>query len=377
MTTFEAQVINVRNPIIAQVNQKKINFNVLKKTAFINNHESNNFGHVVNLTSNSTVIKNNKSHAYNIDTDDLTKISEDDILQIMPEGRVNILWEKKLNPYDITLFITNQCNANCIMCPQPPKKDEYSLLDTNKLLLKYLRSQPINKIGITGGEPTVKHKDLKELLSLAYEYYPTAKIDLLTNGKKLSDFNITKELAISNPNITFCISFPSDNEKDFNRILESKSIYTNVLKSIQNLAILKQTIELRIVITKQNYKRLEQISEFIYRNFPFIYHITFMGMEVIGHAFDNYDEIKINPLDYQENLLKAVQFLNRRSMHVSIYNIPYCLIDERLWKFLRNSISAWKQNYKDECNLCVKKETCPGIFSTSKILENDLIPIRN
>jgi len=218
---------------------------------------------------------------------------------------------------------------------------------------------------------------LKELLHLSYKYYPTARIDLLTNGKKLSNFNSAKELSISNPNITFCISFPSDNEKDFNEILESNNIYINVLKAIRNLAILKQNIELRIVITKQNYKRLPQIAEFIYRNFPFTYHITFMGMEIVGHAFDNYEKIKVNPTDYENYLFAAIQFLNRRDMNVSIYNIPYCLITNRLWKFLRNSISAWKQNYKHECTLCVKKDTCPGIFSTSKIYEYNLIPIKN
>ena len=198
---------------------------------------------------------------------------------------------------------------------------------------------------------------------------------MLTNGKKLSNFEYAKQLAISNPNITFCISFPSDNLEDFNNIMRAK-IYQDVLKAVQNLAIFRQNIELRIVILKQNYKRLVSLSQFIYRNFPFVSHIAFMGMEVIGYAFDNIELINVEPKEYSKNLVEAVQFLNQRDMNLSIYNIPYCLIDERVWKFLRNSISKWKQAYKQECNLCSMKKDCSGIFSTTKINNFNLQPIR-
>ena len=59
----------------------------------------------------------------------------------------------------------------------------------------------------------------------------------------------------------------------------------------------------------------------------------------------------------------------------SIYNIPYCLVDKRLWKFIRNSISKWKQTYREECNLCSKKYNCPGLFATTKITPFDVKPI--
>jgi His-Xaa-Ser system radical SAM maturase HxsC len=260
------------------------------------------------------------------------------------------------------------------MCPQPPHKDDYSLFDVNKLLLEYLQKQPIKKIGITGGEPTIKRNDLINLLKLSYLYYPNVNIDLLTNAKKLNDFNYAKEIALSNPNIKFCISFPTDNPDDFNKIMGT-NIYTDVVQSIQNLAILKQNIELRIVIMKQNSNRLLNISEFIYRNFPFVSHIAFMGMEIIGYAFDNINDININTDEYNNELLNAIRFLNQRDMNISIYNIPYCLIDKSMWKFLRNSISTWKQMYQPECNLCSKKSTCSGIFTTSKIQKYKLSAI--
>lgn len=374
MTTCKTKIHNIFKPIVARITSSKYNLNFITDTAYIREDGQFTFGHSILLTSKTSPQKTSKPVAYDIDNDFFKNASDGDIIQITPDGIISVLWEKRLNPHDFTLFITHQCNANCIMCPQPPKKDEYSLMDTNKKILKYLSKEPIKMIGITGGEPTLKKNDLLELTSLAYKYYPSADINLLTNGKKLSDFNYAKELALSNPNITFCVSFPSDNMDDSNEIMRTH-IYVDVLKAIQNLAILRQKIELRIVILKQNYKRLLEIAQFIYRNFPFIYHIAFMGMEVTGYAFDNIDDINIEPSLYNDRLLSAVQFLHQRDMHVSVYNIPFCLVDKRMWKFVKNSISKWKQSYNLECNLCSKKSICSGIFTTTKINNFKLQPI--
>lgn len=368
MTNYKALKFNIKKMHVLQVKKTPFNFNIKNRTAFLTNDISFNIGHDIILTTSNIESRKIRKQEYvsEIDTDFYNKISDGDIIEVLDDGTINVLWEKNLTPNDITLFITNQCNANCIMCPQPPKKDDYSLLNMNMSILNNLKNESIKKIGITGGEPTLKENDLLLLLKKSYELYPLAKIDILTNAKKLSNFNYAKNLAISNPNIKFCISFPSDNENDFNEILKS-NIYNDAIFAIQNLALLRQEIELRIVIVNQNYKRLLNISEFIYRNFPFVSHIAFMGMEVIGHAYDNYESIKVSPSEFSDNLLDAVRFLNQRQMNVSIYNLPYCLLDSGLWRFLRNSISNWKQNFEIECNLCTKKNSCSGIFSTTQV----------
>ena len=344
------------------LSRQRFNLNPRRKTIHIGPIRGVTYGHEYYIQGR-THSGESKKHIY---VEKLDELEEGDIVQFTPNGKINLLWERKQNENDLTLFVTSQCNANCIMCPQPPHKDDYSLLENNLRLLEYTKYYPIEKIGITGGEPTSKKDDLTRLLSKAYEYHSHASVDLLTNAKNLSDFNVAKEIALSNPNITFCISFPSDNEGDFNKIMGS-DLYSNVLRAIENLAKLRQKIELRIVIQRLNYNRLRVISEFIYRNFPFVSHVVFMGMEVTGHAQKNISAIDISPDKYNAPLRDAVQYLLHRDMHISIYNLPFCVMDEALWKFLRNSISSWKQLYRSECNLCSKKNECPGLFSTSKI----------
>lgn len=367
MTSIKASVENVHKPLVAQLHDRQYTFKLTHQTAVISDSIKKNFGHnVIMLNSRVADISTKKPIVHDIDLDFFDKLSPGDILQIMPDGSVNLLWGKKQTPNDFTLFVTNQCNANCLTCPQPPFKDEYSLLSTNKFIVKSLKDEKIIKIGITGGEPTVKSSDLIELLKDCFRFHPNATVDLLTNGKNLADFDLCKKIALSHPNITFCISFPSDIESDFNRAMGQK-LYSQTMKSIQNLAKLRQNIELRVVITSLNFARLSDISEFIYRNFPFVQHIAFMGMEITGMAQDNFKLLDFDLENLSSEIHKAVYFLNRTNLKVSIYNIPFCVIGQKVWPFVRNSISKWKQNYLVECNLCSKKSECPGLFTTSSI----------
>lgn len=43
-------------------------------------------------------------------------------------------------------------------------------------------------------------------------------------------------------------------------------------------------IELRVVITRMNYRRLPKLPDFIYRNLPFVEFISLMGLEYTGYT---------------------------------------------------------------------------------------------
>ena len=120
------------------------------------------------------------------------------------------------------------------------------------------------------------------------------------------------------------------------------------------------------------------MADYIYKNFPFVSHVAFMGMEIEGYAKDNYEDIWIDPKKYAEQISFAAWSLYRRGINVSIYNLPLCLLPKKSWRFARKSISGWKNDYLDVCEKCNVKEDCCGIFTTSgKFQSNSIKPIDN
>ena len=153
--------------------------------------------------------------------------------------------------------------------------------------------------------------------------------------------------------------------------------FQQTVRGLHNLALFRQRVEIRVVIFRNNYQRLPSMAEFIYRNFPFVVHVAFMGMECTGLAGTNLDQVWIDPTEYATGLKNAVLHLNRRATPVSIYNLPLCLIPHEVWKFSKNAISTWKNIYLDQCGSCKMRPNCGGFFSTSVKQSNRIIPIKN
>ena len=132
------------------------------------------------------------------------------------------------------------------------------------------------------------------------------------------------------------------------------------------MALFRQKIGLRIVVHKQTYRRLPQLSEFIYRNLPFVYHVAFMQMETTGLAEENIEELWIDPYGYNKELETAVLNLAMRNMKVSIYNSQLCILSESIRDYAKQSISDWKNIYLPECENCEIKKECAGFFASAE-----------
>src|SRR5262249_21132352 len=142
--------------------------------------------------------------------------------------------------------------------------------------------------------------------------------------------------------------------------------FDETLRGILNLASLQQRIEIRIVVHKQTAPYLVEIAEFISRNIPFVDQVAVMGLEMIGFARANIDDVWIDPIDYKDTLTEAVTLLDRKRIQTMIYNHQLCLIDRRVWPYTVKSISDWKNEYHPECTTCSVIHQCGGFFSSAK-----------
>ena len=58
-------------------------------------------------------------------------MSEGDIVSVLENGVVNVLWQ--CNSDENLLFLTDYCNSHCIMCPQTQLPNIAQLLSTGDM----------------------------------------------------------------------------------------------------------------------------------------------------------------------------------------------------------------------------------------------------
>lgn len=302
----------------------------------------------------------------------LDKLDEGDCVLIGKDGTITIVWEKKapMNP----LLLTEMCDCRCLMCPQPPKAYDRTLTESSMRILNLVKVDSNQTICLTGGEPTLLKEDFFDILGVINKKQPKSTVMLLTNGKSFANFEFTKRFVSLRPkDFLTCVSMHSDVDEIHDRIVGVKDSFYKTAMGLQNLARFREKIEIRVVINRINAHHLESIATFIQRNFPFIIHCAFMGMEITGLACNNYETVWIEPHEYRRELSRAVRVLSRADMNVSIYNIPLCLIEPTSWSFARQSISGWKNDYLPICEGCSVKSKCCGIFTTSGLHQSSYI----
>lgn len=351
---------NIEKEIIGKITKKDSLIRFSKKLILVTSSPKKKYTKYQAIITIPTMI--NKIDGVVFYTEDIESLNEEDIVLIKPDGRISVLYQS--NSYHNVLLLTNLCNCDCIMCPQPKVKRENDMTPLNIELIS-LMSKKTKQLGITGGEPTLLGDNFFRIISECKNKLPETSIEILSNGIKFKDFEFTKELALlDHPDLLVAISLYADTDNEHNNIIQTKGFY-DTIEGFYNLALFQQKIEIRVVINALNYKRLLRLAEFIYHNFPFIYHIAMMGMEPTGLAEKNINKVWIDPYDYRNELRKAIIYLNQRDMNVSIYNHQLCILPKDLWFYSRKSISTWKNIYIDECTDCQLKDNCGGFFESS------------
>ncbi|MFQ2792610.1 His-Xaa-Ser system radical SAM maturase HxsC [Aeromonas caviae] len=299
-----------------------------------------------------------------IETNDV--IEDGCVVSLTGRGRLRILFRPSSN--NNALFVTDACNNYCLMCPQPPRP----LLDLDVVehLLRIVElidpaSNPFS-IGITGGEPTMIKDGLIVIIKAIRLKFPNTRIELLTNGRFLSYQQYTYELsAAAGKNTLVCIPLFGHVSSIHDYIVQAQGGFDQALDGIIECHRNGLNVEIRIVLHRLTIENLLELSEFIVRNLMFVSHVAFMGMESQGFAKKNWDLLYIDPLDYQDVLLKSVKLLEFSGVHASLYNLPHCVVPSSIRNYCRASISDFKNIFLDTCSDCIKRNECAGLFASN------------
>jgi len=267
-----------------------------------------------------------------------------------------------------TLLLTERCNSYCVMCSQPPRTE-----DDGNIVEELLQAIPLfhpeaEEVGFTGGEPTLLGDGLLRLIASMRDWMPRTKLHILSNGRRLCDFDLASRVAgIKHPNVVFGIPLYADNATDHDFVVQSLGAFVETVHGLRNLARLGVAVELRVVVHRWTYARLSALARFITRNLTFVSQVSLMGLETIGFAKSNLDDIWIDPADYQVELRDAVSILRSVDLPVAIFNHQLCVLDRGLWEFAVQSISDWKNIYLPACGGCRLQSACGGFFASNVV----------
>lgn len=241
------------------------------------------------------------------------------------------------------------------MCPQ--RKGETDIGRRSMLVAQAIDFSRIRQVYITGGEPYTDPALLEAIVALIPS---DIEVSILTNGT----LDLLGSSFLLRECLRFCIPLYASISDIHDRIAGYRGFYrtiTNLFHLGNNGAI----IELRNVITKENYKNMPLYAHYVYNNLPFVANVAFMGIELMAEAKDNTDDLWIEPGEYSPFLIEAVSYLTGSGIHCDLFNMPLCTLPPELRQFYVASISPWKRSYSAACGGCGLKARCGGMFFSS------------
>ncbi len=307
----------------------------------------------------------------------IEQLNELDVISIGDDGVFHHVLNQKSD--DATLFITEKCNSNCIMCPYSEvvrKKGSIPQADYITEIAKHF-PYDLKHITITGGEPFMIKEALFQILELFKDRYHDQEILLLTNGRIFCKDYYVNMLTNTSPRLLVLgIPLHGYNSESHDQISQTENSFRQTCSGISKLLNKHINTEIRVVVNKMNYQDLDKIASFIGINFPGVFRVVFIGLEMVGNAVINKNEVWI-PYKYSVPFIeKAIDVLTKCGITTRIYNYPLCLIDKKYWDVCYQSISDYKIVYSDICNDCAVKSVCGGLFnSTYHFEKEELKPI--
>ena len=277
---------------------------------------------------------------------------------------------------DNTLFITNRCNSGCIMCPISDKSRELSSIMDVGTLLQICQQMPSDTkhITITGGEPFLIKKGMFDVLTCLKQRLTYTQFLLLTNGRIFADAEYATRFKECMPR-DFLVAIPihGSTAEKHDSITRVRGSFEQTRKGIHNLLRLGVEIEIRVVVSKLNAEDMDELVDFIRKEFHGITIVNFIGLEMLGNARLNMDDVWISYRRAFGYIKGPIYRLMQDKIDVGIYNFPLCCVSREYWSLCAHSITPSKVRFLPVCDSCRERNACGGMFQgTIKLLESEI-----
>lgn len=263
----------------------------------------------------------------------------------------------------VNIEINNFCNNSCTMCSLviPPCKRKSA---SAKNVVDYLNKLDKNTdhICFTGGEPTI-NPDFVEMLDYINKEFPNTKITVVTNARLLAYKSFVEKL--EKINNLFLITELHGDEKLHDRITNVKGSFRQSFEGIKNVLDKGFEVEIRIVVSKLNYKQVVDIAKIYKQNFSNADRVVIFPIDITGNAFRNKDKVMPTYTEIVPYVEEAVDYLDRNGIKVRLFHFPFCVLKSKYWRFVEGvTIAERRLTFADVCKGCDFEEKCPRVWKT-------------
>lgn len=294
---------------------------------------------------------------------DPSAVQPEDVVLLNPERQEMQIQFRSTDSHH-ALLLTNRCNSHCLMCSQPPTRHlDPWLVDEALQVIRHIRTAP-RSLGLSGGEPLLLGTELRQVLDALFTRHPDTAVDLLTNGRLLADRTLARALLQGlSGRLSWLV--PLYGHADFlhDFVVQAPGAFEETLEGLLTLQDYGQAIQLRIVLVEPVLQALPQLCQFIGRNLPFVREVALMACEPIGFALANRTVCEVDLGQWHVQLMEAASALARAQIPFLFMNTPLCVLPRALRGHARRSISDWKQAFPVECETCLARDDCSGLFA--------------
>jgi His-Xaa-Ser system radical SAM maturase HxsC len=308
---------------------------------------------------------------------DFSYLASGDVLRMDPVARkLRVIY--RVQAPSNSLLLTERCNHYCVMCSQPPKAADDTQVAKDILAAIPLFAKHTRELILSGGEPTLVGDLFFDILKKISGHLPATAVHVLSNGRSSADRDFAKRVgALNLPDLMFGVPLYSDDPDRHNFVVQAEGAFDETINGILNLKASGVRVEIRVVLHRYTIPTLVSLASYIATNLTFVDHVAFMGLEAMGFARSNWDDLWIDPREYQNELKEACKLVSRKGIRTSIYNLPLCWLDPELSPYYVSSISDWKNEYLDKCSSCAAASRCGGFFASNvqkQVNDDSLIP---
>lgn len=232
-----------------------------------------------------------------------TEVGYGDVLEIQPHASKAALRYRRGGNGNV-LFATERCNSYCVMCSQPPRQVEDGWRVEQLCGFTELIDKDETSLAISGGEPTLLGEGLNRVIKACAESLPNTAIHVLSNGRKFSDSDYAHTFTGIHPNLSWGVPLYGSHYDLHDYVVQSEGAFAETMRGLYALNAACQRIEIRVVLLRPVVEELKLLSEYLYRNLPFVEHIALMGVEPIGFARAHHEDVWMDPEDMGPDLAR-------------------------------------------------------------------------